>query len=158
MEYMEMIKNNFTGMVEIIRFRKDSVERFFTNMEVADCGGRIDLIYSLYNEVILNLIGDLDEYYRKVENEDEIDCFTAVKINGNWYEMHIHMLTAYLVSLFYNTQYWECFLVSLELLDTFPEPLIWATKYNLSQKLTEEPIENFVKEVQIVNPEYSVNS
>lgn len=153
-----MIKNNFTGMVEIIRFRKDSVERFFNDMEAADNEERVELINSLYHDVIVDLIGDFDEYYKKIENEDEIDCFTYVKINGEWYEMHIHMLTAYLVCLFYNTQYWECFLDALSTWPAIPEPLIWSTKSELHKKLTEEPIENFIKEVQIVNPEYSVNS
>lgn len=152
-----MIKNNFTGMTEIIRFRKDSVERFFQYMESAKHGERVLLITSLYQEVIHNLIGDLADYYEKVDNEDEIDCFTAVKINGNLYEMHFHMLTAYLVSLFHNTQYWGCFLDALSF-PAIPEPIIWVTISNLHRKLTEEPIENFIKEVQIVNPEYSVNS
>jgi hypothetical protein len=158
MEYMEMIKNNFTGMTEIIRFRKDSVERFFTNMEAADNEERVELINSLYNDVIVDLIGDFDEYYKKIENEDEIDCFTDVKINGKWYDMHTHMLTAYLVCLFYNTQYWGCFLEALSCWPAIPEPLIWSTRTELHEKLTKEPIENFIKEVQIVNPEYSINS
>lgn len=148
MNYLEFIKNEESQVVEAIVFREDAVESFFTKMEEADDGDCFELINSLYFEVM---------YYL---NEEGVN-FTMVRLNGTDYEMHLHMFTTYLVRMFYNSQYYENLLSVLEFYSDLELPFehcFTTTLSNLFRKLTEEPMENFVKEVQIVCPGYTVRN
>lgn len=149
MKYLEFVKNEETQMVENIRFSKKSAKRFFNEMEAANYGGRVALITSLCVEVITYT----------VENLKEGEKIKMVEINDRLYEMHNHMFSAYLVRLFYNTQYWDILVDAIEFLSKIEVDFVFkVTFYNLFIKLTEEPIDNFVEEVQLVNPSYRVNA
>lgn len=155
MNYLEFVKNEKTQMVEAIRFRDDdAVESFFTKMEEADDVECLKLIHSLYIEVI--------DYIN-----EEGGNFRKVQLNGAYYEMHFHMFTTYLVSMFYESQYWENLLNAFDffmycgdfdrrsgILDV--EDWFKITFFNILRKLIDEPIEKFVKEVQIVCPGYTL--
>lgn len=155
MNYLEFAKNEETQLVEAIQFRDDALKPFFTKMEEADDVECLKLIHSLYIEVIDHI-------------NEESGNFRMVQLNGAYYEMHFHMFTTYLVRLFYESQYWEILLNALDffmhcgdfdrrsgILDV--EDWFKMTFFNILRKLTEEPIENFVKEVQIVCPGYTLN-
>lgn len=148
MNYLEFVENEETQMVEIIRFREDAIESFFAKMEEPDDFEYLNLIQSLYFEVI--------EYL-----EEEPGRIRMVILNGTSYEMHLHMFTSYLVKIFYNSQVYDAILKILCLYNNFNtlpfvEKRFTPTLSTLFRKLTKEPIENFVKEVQIVNPQYTL--
>lgn len=146
MKYLEFIQNEETQLVEMIRFKKGAAERFFIKMGVAANYDKcVELMSSLYAEV----------FYAAVELT-EGELLMMAEINGRSYEIHNHLFTAYLVSLVYNTQYWEILLDVIATLRNYPDGGFSVTFRNLYEKLTKEPIENFVKEVQIVNPGYEL--
>lgn len=148
MKYLEFIYCEETQMVELIQIRDDALLTFYYQTVTANYGGRVALISSLYSEV-----------FTTIKNLKVSKKLKIAEFNGRIYEMQTHMFTSYLVRIFYNTQYWDNLVDAIEFCSKIePNCVFKITLSNLHEKLTKEPIENFVKEVQIVNPEYCLIS
>lgn len=147
MNYLEFVKNEETQEFEMIRFRDDALEPFYDKMEEADYAERCELIVSLYCELIDRI-------------NEEGGRYGMVQLNGTDYEIHFHMFTSYLVGIFYNSQFWGNMFNVLEIYSRAEqecENCFTTTLSNIFRKITEEPIENFVSEVRLVNPRYTLN-